>query len=202
MKKIIIISCIFFFFCAPVFAQSKFPTHLGGFTLGKDIGHYGEILNMETCREMIATKYLGEGEVIPPPGFKSGIIAYGRCDKPNKILRIKLKFTDPSKKFFMKLLKRYKKELGEPAEYKGDPFQVMIAWKWSFTDGKGERLSLILQHNTMVEDEKMGNAVKLTLTSQVEKERTCFLEKALPRKKAGNLSKGKNNKMWDYFIPR
>ncbi len=182
-------------------ALAKFPLHLGGFTLGDDITNYHHLIDMETCRKIAFNQYLGEGEVLVQQGFKSGMIAYGLCDKPNKIVRIKLKFADPSKKFFKTLLNRYKEELGPPDEYKGDPFQTLIAWKWSFTNEQDEKTSLILQHNIMNEEEKIGTAVKLTLTSQVEREKTCYMAR-FPEKEKPKIPPVNSRKpMWDLFVP-
>lgn len=201
MKKCLLL----IFFCilslsAPA-AHAKFPLHLGGFRIGNDISSYPELIDMETCRELSVNKYLGEGEVIPGPGIKTGQVAYGLCDRPNKIVRIKLKFEDSSKKFFNKLLKQYEKSLGNPHEYKGDPFQTYIAWKWSFTNEKNEKISLILQHNAMVEDEKVGTAVKMTLTSQIEKERACYMAKHPPGMKKKKWSGKLKKEMFKRFIP-
>ena len=41
-------------------------------------------------------------------------------------------------------------------------------------DPNGQRISLTLQHNESDEDEKIGNAVKLTLSDLVENEIDCF----------------------------
>ncbi|WP_300464714.1 hypothetical protein [Desulfobacula sp.] len=197
-RTIILCFAILLFLHTP--AQATFPLHLGGFTLGEDIKHYQHLINMETCRDVPFNQYLKEGEIISQHGFKSGLIAYGLCDKPNKILRIKLKFNDPTKKFFNTLLKKYKTQLGPPSEYKGDPFQTVIAWKWSFTNDQNERISLILQHNIMVEDEKIGNAVKLTLTSQLDRERTCFMTR-FPEKPSPSQPKTPQRELWKFFIP-
>lgn len=199
MKIKILIFCFSIFLFSPNHVQAKFPIHLGGFELGDDISNYHHLIDMKTCREDPFTKYLGEGKMLRRAGFKSGLIAYGLCDAPNKILRIKLKFADSSKSFFKKLLHRYKKELGSPTEYRGDPFQTIIAWKWSFVNDKKEKISLILQHNTMVEDEKLGNAVKLTLIRQIEKERACFMKK-FPSKNIP-LPKLKEKALWNLYIP-
>ncbi len=182
-------------------AYAKFPLHIGGFKLGDDIINYHHLINMKTCREIAFNQYLAEGETIAQQGFKSGLIAYGLCDKPKKIVRIKLKFADPSKKFFKTLLNKYKEQLGPPNEYKGDPFQTLIAWKWSFTNEQNETISLILQHNVMNEEEKIGTAVKMTLTSQLEREKICFM-KQFPEKKKLQPQPGKNNNLlWDRFVP-
>jgi len=201
MKRNVIIFCFLILLFSTTSVQAKFPVHLGGFTLGEDMTQYHHLINMETCREVPFNRYLVEGETLALPGFKSGQIAYGVCDKPNKIVRIKLKFADSSKKFFEKLLNSYKKQLGEPSEYRGDPFQTFIAWKWSFTNDQNERTSLILQHNIMVEDEKVGTSVKLTLTSQIEKERNCFTAKFPEKTTPGTLSKKKQEALWKQFVP-
>ena len=181
--------------------HAKFPVHLGGFILGEDISNSQHLMDMETCRELSFNKYLEEGEIIPQPGFKSGLIAYGVCHNPKKIVRIKLKFSDPSKDFFEALLKNYKEQLGPPDEYKGDPFQTMIAWKWSFVNDQNEKISLILQHNIMVDDEKIGNSVKLTLTSRMDQERDCFLKK-FPEKELPQIQPKKLGKeAWKLFVP-
>ncbi len=199
-KRVFIISFIILMLSANT-SFAKFPIHLGGFILGDDMANYSHLIDMKTCKKVAFNEYLGEGEIFAPPGFKTGLIAYGQCDQPNKIVRIKLKYEDSSKKFFKKLLRQYKKQLGDPTEYKGDPFQTLIAWKWSFTNAKNEKISLILQHNIMVEDEKKGTAVKLTLTSQIEKERACFMAKVLNKKKALPPYKPSFKKKKNPFIP-
>lgn len=201
MRRNIFILCVLTLLFSGTPVQAKFPVHLGGFTLGDDMANYPALINMETCRKIPFNQYLGEGEILSLPGFKSGLIAYGLCDKPNKIVRIKLKFDDSSKKFFNTLLDKYKKHLGPPSEYRGDPFQTLIAWKWSFTNDRNERISLILQHNIMVEDEKIGTAVKLTLTSQIEKERACFMTKFPEKENIPARSESNRKAMWKRFVP-
>ena len=147
---------------------------------------------------------LKEVETKNVEGFKSGLLSYGTCDKPGRIVRIKLKYADPTKKFYDTLLRHFKKRFGEPSEWRGDSFQVIIAWKWSFTDENNNRISMILQHNTMDEEQKMGNSIKLTMTNLVMKERHCF-EKMYPefRKKSKKQEqKTWSNIDWDRFVPR
>jgi len=171
-KILILISGILLFWGGQALAQ--FPTQLGGFTLEEDISVYEKQVQMSTCRAMARIPYLSEGEMEPRPGIKSGLVTYGLCDRPKKILRIKLKAKDDSKAFFDILFDRYSQKFGVPDEYKGDPFQTVVAWKWSFVNDDDERISLILQHNKMVADEKKGTAVKITLTSQMEREKACY----------------------------
>ena len=47
---------------------------------------------------------------------------------------------------------------------------MFISWKWSFSDPSRNRVSLVLQHNLEDEDEKIGNAVKLTLHNRLEED--------------------------------
>jgi hypothetical protein len=91
------------------------------------------------------------------------LVTYGSSIEPSRIVRLKFKYADNSKRFFDELLKRYKANLGKPGEWRGGPFHIVIAWKWSFTDRDGNDISFILQHNTRDEEEKQGNAVKMTL---------------------------------------
>lgn len=201
MRKETIIFWILMVWSLP--AQAEFPTHLGGFALGEDISGYKELVQMETCREMARTPYLFEGEIIPGQGFRSGFVIYGMCDRPNKILRISLKFSDSSRRFFNQLLDRYRERFGPPGEYKGDPFQTLVAWKWSFARLEGERISLILQHNTRVEEEKKGTVVKMTLTSQMEKEKACHERKKPASEQGLPLFRPKltQEEMWKQFVP-
>jgi hypothetical protein len=115
-----------------------------------------------------------------------------------------MKYADSSKKFYEALLKRFKKRFGEPLEWRGDPFHILIAWKWSFTDGKNNKISMILQHNTKDEEEKIGNAVKITVLNFLDQERACF-EKNRPayREQESALKKKKTAGPveWDRFIP-
>ena len=185
---------------------AQVPYQVGGFTLGKAISEHPDLLKMETALPIRYMEYIKEVEISDIPGFKSGLIGYGDCFKPGRIVRIKLKYSDSSKKFFNSLLKHFKERFGEPEEWRGDPFHMVVAWKWSFIDSKNNRISLTLQHNTKDEEEKIGNAVKLTMTNFLDEEQNCF-EKKHPesRGSSGKKAKGKKtepSKNWDLFIPR
>ncbi len=202
MKKLLFTLGCALYMAFPCLGQAAFPIHLGGFVLGEDISDHRERIKIISCRPMRYMEFLGEGEIQIIPGFKSGLIAFGNCDRPNKILRIKLKYQESSMDFFKKLMKRFEKCFGAPSEYLGDPFQILIAWKWTFEDGKGGRISLILQHNTKDTDEKIGNAVKLSLTSQIDRERECFKAdhpKAKGRGQTGKKLRGR--RMWKLYVP-
>ena len=53
----------------------------------------------------------------------------------------------------------------------------------------------------MNEDEKMGVAVKLTLTSQIEKERACFMADSPGKTKKLLQPKLKGKALWDLLVP-
>jgi hypothetical protein len=195
--------------CAMILLQgiclAQAPHEVAGFTLGKNIADYKGKVKMETSIHLRYMEYINEVEIQDVDGFKSGLIAYGNCDSPGRILRIKLKYADSSKEFFNQLLKRFKAKFGEPSEWRGDSFHVVIAWKWSFTDKENNRISMILQHNTMDEEEKIGNSLKLTMTNLFEQERICFESKQPETEGNPEQAGQERNKEpadWDRFIPR
>ncbi|MFZ5571449.1 MAG: hypothetical protein ACOZF0_13695 [Thermodesulfobacteriota bacterium] len=154
------------------------PRQVGGFILGTDIRQYRNRLRETTAMPVRYKAYLVEIEIRPDAYFKSGLIAYGTCDQSEKILRIRLKYRDGSRTFYEQLLERLKKRFGEPVEWRGDPFQTVLAWKWSFIDRQQNAVSLTLQHNTKDKEQKLGNSIKLTLTSQIRKEQACHQARA------------------------
>ena len=161
---------------------------------------------METALPIRYMENIKEVEVKPIKGFKSGLIAYSSCTSPGHIVRIKLKYKDSSKTFFEDLLNGIKKKYGEPDEYRGDPFQILIAWKWSFIDKESNRISLTLQHNSQDADEKKGNAIKLAMTNMIEEDQRCYKIKALDHREK---LRQQNSKVidpglsgWDLYVPR
>lgn len=201
MKRKIFILSVVILLLPLTNAKANFPVYLGGFKLGGEISKYENKINIKSCRPIPLNNYLIEGEIIPPPGIKSGIIVFGACDRPDKILKIKFKFKDDSKKFYNTLLAKYKNVFGEPDTYKGDPFMMMRVWKWAFQNKNNESISLVLQYNKRVEGEKKGTAVKMTLTSQVEKERSCFLKQHPETKTSVKNNDLTGKPDWNLFIP-
>jgi hypothetical protein len=181
------------------------PRMIAGFTLGRPIQEVADRVIMETALPVRYMENLKEVEIQAMEGFKSGLIAYGTCRKPDTIVRIKLKYADGSVEFFENLLQRFKKKFGNPAEYQGDPFRVFISWKWSFSDASQNRISLILQHNEQDEEEKIGNAVKLTLHNQLEEDVRCWQQKPNRREELRQrlpqppISGGPP---WERFVPQ
>ncbi len=207
MKKILLIvglsSCLLF--VSGICLAQTAPHELCGCKLGADINAVKMQIKVDTDMPVRYMESVHEVEIQKIEGFKSGIIAYGKCNEGSKILRIKLKYADASRAYYDQLLKRYEQRFGKPSEWKGDPFQVVIAWKWSFVDKQNHRISLILQHNTKDEERKMGNSVKLTDITLFEKEWQCFEEQFPHHRKVSKEKKSSQKKKkemnWDLLIP-
>jgi hypothetical protein len=182
------------------------PFSVGGFTLDRPIADVAPLVIMETALPVRYMENINEVEIRPTEGFKSGLIEYGTCLPGSPIVRIKLKYADGGVDFFEELLKRFKARFGEPAEYRGDPFKNVISWKWSFQDARGNRISLNLYHNVLDEDEKMGNAVKLTLLNRLEDDATCFKKNMANTRETSRQSRRQVRKpagsLWDAFVPQ
>jgi hypothetical protein len=184
--------------------NAQAPREIAGFSLGKNIADYQDMIRMETMLPIRYAEFLKEVEIRNIPGYKSGLITYGDCADPGRILRIKLKYADSSRKFYNDLLDRYKKRFGKPDRWRGDPFHVLVAWKWSFTDQDGNRISMILQHNIEDTTRKIGNAVKLTMLNFEEEEIECF-EKKESERRASEMEQDRKpgvDQNWDLLIPR
>ena len=152
------------------------PSKIADFRLGERIGTYSHMCNMETALPVRDMRYVTEVEVKGSAGYKSGSIAFGNCANPGQIVRIKMKYAYSDKKFYSKLLELFEQRFGKPDEYRGDPFQAIVAWKWYFEDEQNNRITMILQHSEDV-DYKLGNTIKLTNMTLLEKEETCHKNK-------------------------
>jgi hypothetical protein len=183
----------------------KAPRQIAGLVLGGQISAFVDLVRMETATPLRDRKYLREARIREIDGYKTGTVSFGNCNKPGQIVRIKLKYEYSDKKFYNELLDQFKKKFGEPDEWRGDPFHVIIAWKWSFTDEDNNKISLILQHSRD-EEYKWGNSVKFSNTTLLEQERMCYQKKHQGKsgsKKGKPSSKRKKLKPKDYqrFIP-
>lgn len=155
------------------------PSEIAGFMLGANINQYENQLNPQDAFPLNEMRYLSEIETSSVKGFRKGEIVYGTCDKPGRIVRIKLKYADPSKDFYDRLLQGFKKKFGAPDEWRGDAFHQFLAWKWSFKTATGESVSMILQHAAADDlDHPSGNVVKLTNWTWVDEEKRCYHKKA------------------------
>ena len=207
MKKIIIFAaCAAFLGITGISLADDVPSQVAVFKLNSNIGDLKDYVIMETALPIRYMENIEEVEIKPIEGFKSGLIAYATCTAPGHIVRIKLKYKDASKKFYEGLLKRIKKKFGDPNEYRGDPFHILIAWKWSFINKDGRRISMTLQHNSLDTEEKMGNAIKLTMTSLIEEDRQCYKIKALDQREKLRQREWETMKPdssgWSLFVPR
>jgi len=193
------------FAATPIYAD-KAPHQMAGFVLGEDISKYESNLNRQSSWPVRYQEYLTEVDLNNVEGYKNGTLTYGVCAHPGTIVRIKLKYASSDRRFFEDLLNRYKDKFGDPDEWRGDPFQVIIAWKWSFKDARKHNISLILQHS-MDDEQKLGNSVKLTDMTLLDEERLCH-EKQQPaktdQKKAERAGRKGRQEITDFrrFIPQ
>jgi hypothetical protein len=201
MKKILFFICVIIIGVDYGTCLAEAPSQVGGFQLGADIAAYPDRVNMVTAMPIRYAESIKEVEIKQTDLLESGLIAYGTCSAPGKVVRIKLKYVDSSRDFYDNLLARLKKKFGEPDEWRGDPFHIVIAWKWSFVDKSKNHISLILQHNKQDTDEKIGNSIKLTMTDAVNRERQCY-EKSHPEVRESQSGKTSVQPDWDLLIPR
>ncbi len=173
-------------------SADKAPRQIAGLVLGEQIATFVDLVRMETATPLRDRKYLREVRIRETDGYRTGTVSFGNCKKPGQIVRIKLKYEYSDKKFYNGLLAQFKNRFGEPDEWRGDPFHVIIAWKWAFTDTDNNKISLTLQHSRD-EDYKWGNSVKLTNTTLLEQERICY-QKKHPGKSDSQKSKASAKK--------
>ena len=171
-------------------AEDTIPHEINGFRLGASIDEY-EFLDTSTYLQDVIIEDIG--------GFRKGEIAYGLCDKPGEIVRIKMKYKDPSRKFYDELLKRFKEKFGKPDEFTGDAFGIVLEWKWRFHDKDNNYITLSLQHNLKNVDENIGNQVKLTLPERIKAERECFDKKCQENQQVCPVKMQKES--WENMIP-
>lgn len=171
------------------------PTEIAGIKLGSDISDYPDVEY---------SNYLKDVVVMDWHGFRKGIISYGICESPGRIVRLRMKYDNSSKRFFDKLFKRYKKKYGAPIEWKGDSFGIRHVWKWRFKDKDDNMVSLVLQHNLQDPNENIGNIVKLSYPELMETERLCFNRKceeiSSPEEKKRREQLKETS--WDLLIPK
>ena len=205
-KHLFIFTALVFLWITGICLAADAPHQVAVFKLNSNIADAKDYVIMETALPIRHMENIEEVEIKPIQGIKSGLIAYATCTAPGHIVRIKLKYKDSSKKFFENLLKRIKKKYGEPDDYRGDPFHILIAWKWSFIDKEGNRLSLTVQHNSQDADEKRGNAVKLTMINLIEEDQRWYKLKALDHREKLRQRDWKvmdpGLTGWDLYVPR
>lgn len=205
-KKIIVLINLAFLSIVGICLAGEAPHQIGVFALNQDISELKEYVIMETALPIRHMENIEEVEIKPIKGIKSGLIAYATCSAPGHIARIKLKYEDSSKKFYEELLKQIKKKFGKPDEYSGDPFHIVISWKWSFVNKQNERITMTLQHNSMDTEEKIGNSIKLTNRGLIDEDQKCYKVKALDQRQKLRhrdwqvMTPGLSG--WDLYVPR
>lgn len=180
---------LFLLLIVPVSIQAEsVPMTLAGIRLGADISTVHHRCKLSTDIPLADERHLNEMNLMPEfvPGIKSGTVAYAKCAQKGAIVRIKLKFDNASRSFFDDLLHRYTKKLGKPEKWRGNPFQTVISWKWSFKDDAGQKINLELTHSND-EDYKIGNFVKLTLRSLWEDEDACYKATLGPSEESASI---------------
>jgi hypothetical protein len=204
-KSMLWISALLIFIWPSICPAAEAPHKLAGFILGDKMNAHIENIEPDTVLPVRYLESLKEVETKDIRGFKTGLIFYTTCRTPSRIARMKFKYADSSKAFYEALLKRFKERFGEPDEYRGDPFHIVIAWKWAFWDEKSNDISLILQHNTRDEEEKKGNSIKMTLWNLLKEELRCFEEKhpESAESKSTDFKFDSSNAInWERFIPQ
>ena len=205
-KKLFFLTNLAFLWIVGICLAGEAPHQIGVFALNQNISELKDYVIMETALPIRHMENIEEVEIKPIKGIKSGLIAYVTCSAPGHIVRIKLKYEDSSKKFYETLLKRIKKKFGKPDEYRGDPFHIVLSWKWSFIDKKNNRITMTLQHNSMDTEEKMGNSIKLTNRNLIEEDLKCYKVKALDQRQKLRhrdwkvMTPGLSG--WDLYVPQ
>jgi hypothetical protein len=185
----------------PTFCFADIPHEIAGFRLGAPFAEFQDRCNIGSSMPLRYTKYIEELETQYIPGFKNGLIWVGKCVSDGRIVRIRMKYDNSSKEFYNELLRRLKRKFGKPDEWRGDPFHIVISWKWSFVDDQKNRISMIVEHNLRNEEETSGNTIKLTMWNLIDQERDCAMEKKTdsPRPKIKTKSKQVD---WELLLPR
>ncbi len=181
---------------SPVSARET-PGEIAGIELGGNIEEVNGLIRMDTMLPVRFSPFIREVETVDIPGFDCGLLWVGNCEEPGRILRIKMKYEDPSKGFYQDILERLKERYGEPKEWRGDPFHAHLAWKWAFVDDAGNDISMILEHNVRDPDETSGNSIKLTMWNLVDKERACYESEKTMKKTKASMPPD-----WDSLMPK
>jgi hypothetical protein len=204
-KNFLWLTALAVFIWPPICSAEEAPHELAGFVLGGKMTAHMNDVKTDTALPLRYLESLKEVESKDIWGYKTGLIYYTTCLSPPRIARMKFKYADASKEFYDALLKRFIGRFGEPDEYRGDPFHIVIAWKWSFMDADENDISLILQHNIRDEEEKQGNSVKMTMWNLMNAEQRCFEKKhtETAESKSAEFKFDKDDVIdWKGFVPR
>ncbi len=167
LRSILLYTLLFLFPALPisVYAAASVPHELGGIKLGADITDYPHLEYANFLKNVVVTDW---------NGFSKGMISYGICKNPGKIVKIRFKYRDTSKEFYESILQRYKKKFGKPAAWEGDVFGIHHVWKWSFVDQENNRIALVMEHNLKDPKVPIGTVVTFSYPERIDQERNCF----------------------------
>lgn len=155
--------------------QPKIPGGIGGIMLGDKIDKHREGMLQQTGFVDPEEPYLTHYELNPPPGYKAVTVSTGNCLNKGKILRIKMKYAREDNDFFKMLKNSIEKLYNATPTYGGDPFHIYELWKWRFETDSGTVVILSLQRYMGNDEEHPhGNVIKLSLFSEIVKERLCY----------------------------
>lgn len=177
------------------------PVSVAGFRLGDDISRYQTICDIEQGRAIPDTPFLNEACLHPQAlnGVRGGSLIYGSCANPGKVMGIKIKFAEMSKRLFKNLLGRYTKRFGDPTAYKGDPQRNAVAWEWDISGSEGRHVKVLLMYSTDPAT-RPGVSIQMTDHSLLDLEFTCYRKNVL-----GSCQTVKENGVLgdlELFVPR
>lgn len=193
MKKIVLITAILtMLIAANVFAAQNAPESIAGISIGNNVSSIHSLLQMNSASSPWQQEYTKRIELRELEGYKGGYVVIGNCQRPDTILRMKLKYSDSSLDFFNKLYGKMEKRFGKPNDWRGNPFGTLLVWKWSIKDPSGN-ISLIMQHFSGDDDAiTKGNTIRLSRPSWIKDEKDCWDkthpdpdEKPIPAKMEG-----------------
>lgn len=171
-------------------SATETPKSIAGFSLG---------LPISSCDQKLYSDYLQEKTVPLVSPFRKGYIYYGNCKHQDKVLKIKIKYEDKSRKFFKQLHTKLTKKYNDPGNWEGDSFGILSIRKWQFVDEEGHRVSLAIEYNNKNEELSMGTVLKLSYPVLIEEERICVgreQKKFIPKMRV------KSDDIWDDILPQ
>ncbi|KAB1441695.1 hypothetical protein [Pseudodesulfovibrio senegalensis] len=182
-------------------ASGPAPVSVAGIRLGDDFSRYQDMCRMEHAGAMSDAIFLDEALIRTGAihGVRGGSIIYGNCANPGKIVRIKIKFADMSKRLFKDLLALYTKRFGDPSSYQGDSFRNVIAWEWDISGSEGRHVKIVLMYSTD-SSIRPGVSIKMTDQSLLDLEFSCYKKNFRSLYKATENA-GKITDL-DLFVPR
>lgn len=179
------------------------PTSLMGITLGTSIDKYNDLIEENSSLPLWDQEYLSRVELEHMPGIKSGYVSFANCSEQGTVVRIKVKYEDPSESFFQKLYKELVNKYGE-ATNRGNAFGTLKVWKWGMKSPNGHSISLILVHSKGDDEAySYGNTLRLADRTLIDKERQCFKQQEKQsRMKRSRQTNQENPKSFDWYLPK